>query len=209
MLNMIQILEDKKIHSIKELALRLEVSERMIRVYKNELEQAGIYINSKKGIYGGYLLDDSLNHIDIGLTYSDINTLNQLKGDLKNNLSSSKAKESTNIIDKICCAYLKNLDINDIQKLQSIESDKKDLSKIYKDFRSAINHKNKVYIEFTSINSGNTKRVIHPAELFFYLDSWYVAAFCEKRNEIRLFKLSAITYYKILKEKYYNFEIKI
>lgn len=44
MLNMVKILEDGKIHTIQDLANKLEVSTRMIRIYKQELEQAGIYI---------------------------------------------------------------------------------------------------------------------------------------------------------------------
>ena len=62
--------------------------------------------------------------------------------------------------------------------------------------------KYKVEIEFNSVNSGLTKRIIHPAELFCYVDMWYVAAFCELRNEIRLFKLKDIKQYRILNEKY-------
>ena len=46
MLNMLRILKDKEIHSISNLATELEVSERMIRQYKLELEQAGIYLKS-------------------------------------------------------------------------------------------------------------------------------------------------------------------
>lgn len=52
MLNMLQILKDENIHSIQSLAEKLEVSQRMIRQYKQELEQAGIYINSITGKYG-------------------------------------------------------------------------------------------------------------------------------------------------------------
>ena len=37
MLNMLQILKDKEIHSISSLAEDLEVSERMVRQYKLEL----------------------------------------------------------------------------------------------------------------------------------------------------------------------------
>ena len=40
MLNMIQILKDGKIHNMKEIAKQIEVSPRMIKQYKNELEQA-------------------------------------------------------------------------------------------------------------------------------------------------------------------------
>ena len=58
MLNMIQILKDKKVHSIQSLSEDLEVSERMIRQYKLELEEAGIYIDSITGKYGGYKIED-------------------------------------------------------------------------------------------------------------------------------------------------------
>lgn len=145
MLNMIQILKDEKIHSIQELAERLEVSERMIRQYKVELEQAGIYINSITGKYGGYQIEKENNFLKL----EDI------------------VKEEMYIIMK-----------------------------------KAIKNRNKVEIQYNSINSGITKRIIHPAELFCYIDKWYVAAFCELRNEIRLFKLENIINYKTLKEVY-------
>ena len=145
MLNMVQILKDEKIHSIQSLAQKLEVSERMIRKYKQELEQAGIYINSITGKYGGYQIDKQNNFLKL----EDI------------------IKEEMYIIMK-----------------------------------KAIKNRNKVEIEYTSINSGITKRIIHPAELFCYIDKWYVAAFCELRKEIRLFKLQNILNYIVLEENY-------
>ena len=145
MLNMLQILKDKKIHSISSLAERLEVSERMIRQYKLELEQAGIYLKSYTGKFGGYQLDENSNFLKI-------------KNEVK--------------------------------------------EKIYLVMKKAIANKNKVKIKYKSINSGITERIIHPAELFIYLDKWYIAAFCELRNEIRLFKLDDIIEYEILAEKY-------
>ena len=145
MLNMVQILKDEKIHSIQSLAQKLEVSERMIRKYKQELEQAGIYINSITGKYGGYQIDKQNNFLKL----EDI------------------IKEEMYIIMK-----------------------------------KAIKNRNKVEIEYKSINSGITKRIIHPAELFCYIDKWYVAAFCELRKEIRLFKLQNILNYIVLEENY-------
>ena len=145
MLNMLQILKDKNIHSISSLAERLEVSERMIRQYKLELEQAGIYLKSYTGKFGGYQLDENSNFLKI-------------KNEVK--------------------------------------------EKMYLVMKKAIANKNKVKIKFKSVNSGITERIIHPAELFIYLDKWYIAAFCELRNEIRLFKLDDIIEYEILAEKY-------
>lgn len=189
MLNMVKILEDGKIHTINELSIKLEVSERMIRQYKQELEQAGIYIQGKQGINGGYVLDDFKSSIDIGLTSDEIY---YLKSIAKDNLE----KE---IVEKIFNAYVNNEKKKDIKKIKEIFPE---FTEIYKDFRIAINKKNKVKIKYFSVNSGITERTIHPAELFKYINDWYVAAFCELRNEIRLFKLSAISNYKILDEKY-------
>ena len=145
MLNLLQILKDKRIHSLSSLADELEVSERMIRQYKLELEQAGIYLKSFTGKYGGYQIDENNN-------------------------------------------YLK------------IENEVKE--KMYVVMKNAIANKNKVRIKFNSINSGITERIIHPAELFAYIDKWYIAAFCKLRNEIRLFKLDDIIEYEVLKESY-------
>ena len=144
-LNMLQVLKDGKLHSIKDLAERLEVSERMIRQYKQELEQVGIYVKSSTGKYGGYQLEQD----------------------------------------------------NDF--LQIIEAQKEEM---YFEMKRAIKNRNKIEIIFESINTGITQRIIHPAELFCYVDMWYVAAFCELRREIRLFKLKDIKEYKILEEKY-------
>lgn len=189
MLNMVKILEDGKIHTIQDLANELEVSTRMIRIYKQELEQAGIYIQGRQGINGGYILDNMKNTIDIGLTGEEIYQLKNMK---KNELDES-------IVDKIVKAYMINEHRKDSTKIEQLMPE---FTEIYKDFRLAINNRNKIYIEFKSVNSGITKRIIHPAELFTYLNNWYVAAFCELRNEIRLFKLNDILSYKILDEKY-------
>lgn len=145
MLNMVQILKDENIHSIQSLAEKLEVSQRMIRRYKQELEQAGIYINSVTGKYGGYKIDKENNFL----------------------------------------------------KLENIVKEE-----MYIIMKKAIKNRKKIEIEYKSINSGITKRIIHPAELFCYIDKWYVAAFCELRKEIRLFKLEDILNYKVLEETY-------
>lgn len=196
MLNMVKILEDCKIHTIQDLANELEVSTRMIRIYKQELEQAGIYIQGKQGINGGYILDNMKSTIDIGLTGEEIYQLKNMK---KNELDEA-------IINKIIKAYITNEHRKDNTKSKQLMPE---FTEIYKDFRLAINNRNKIFIEFKSVNSGITKRIIHPAELFTYLNNWYVAAFCELRNEIRLFKLNDIISYKILDKKYEEVNLKM
>ena len=59
-LMMLQLLQNGRKYSIKELSEKLEVSQRMIRQYKEELEYAGIYIETIRGPYGGYVLNQSI-----------------------------------------------------------------------------------------------------------------------------------------------------
>ncbi len=60
-LTMLEYLSSGRKHSIAELSEKLEVSPRMIRVYKDEIEKAGIYIDTIKGPYGGYVLNQNIN----------------------------------------------------------------------------------------------------------------------------------------------------
>ncbi|MBQ9318491.1 MAG: WYL domain-containing protein [Bacilli bacterium] len=57
---LLRLLQNGRKYSIKELANELEVSPRMIREYKNELECAGIFIESMRGPYGGYYLNQDI-----------------------------------------------------------------------------------------------------------------------------------------------------
>lgn len=86
---------------------------------------------------------------------------------------------------------------NNFLKLENIVKEE-----MYIIMKKAIRNKNKVEIKYKSVNSGIKNRIIHPAELFRYIDKWYVAAFCELRNEIRLFKLEDILEYKVLQDTY-------
>ena len=203
MLKMLKILKDEKIHNMNDIAEKIEISPRMVKQYKNELEQAGIYIESKRGINGGYSLNKELNNIDIGLTYQELIKLKEIEQYFNDDQDFKK------IIGKIIESYEKNINEADLKKINRIqELGKINLKDTYLSLRKAINRKNKVKIKYYSNDSGLNDRVIHPAEMFYYLEEWYVAAFCEKRNAIRLFKLNDIQEYEILDDKYENFEFK-
>ena len=87
-LTMLKILENGQKYTVKELAERLEVSKRMIKIYKSELEKAGIYIETLYGPYGGYVYNHK-NNYDIEFNYSDID---------KNNINITLEKIKTLVI---------------------------------------------------------------------------------------------------------------
>ena len=57
---MMQLLSSGRRYSVGELAQLLEVTPRMVRSYKDELEKAGVYIDTIKGPGGGYVLNKPL-----------------------------------------------------------------------------------------------------------------------------------------------------
>lgn len=161
MLKMIKILKDEKIHNMKDIAEKIEILPRMVKQYKNELEQAGIYIESKRGINGGYSLNKELNNIDIGLTYQELIKLKEIEQYFNENQDFKK------IIGKIIESYEKNINEADLKKINRIqELGKINLKDTYLSLRKAINRKNKVKIKYYSNDSGLNDRVIHPAESF-------------------------------------------
>ncbi len=185
---MLQYLENGRKYNIKELSEKLEVSERMIRVYKEELEKAGIYIDTIMGPYGGYVLNQSIRIPTRKFTKDDYEFLHSLKVDKKDE------EKLTIIADKVHGVYFDS-------KNENIEL-KNDIKNYYNVLTRAIKEKRKVLINYYSYNHGNNDRIIHPLDMFLYNSGWGCAAFCEKRNDLRHFELKRINSIKILDDKF-------
>lgn len=91
-LTMIEYLSTGKKYSIAELSEKLEVTPRMIRVYKDEIEKAGIYIDTIKGPYGGYVLNQNVNVPKRFITPNEINIKNKNFFNLINRAIKEKRK---------------------------------------------------------------------------------------------------------------------
>ena len=70
----------------------------------------------------------------------------------------------------------------------------------YKVLEQAISEKQKVKIVYYSFDQKEIVRVIHPSELFWSKESWYCVAFCELRQDTRVFELNRIRKYMLLDE---------
>lgn len=151
-LTMLEYLSSGKKYSIAELGEKLEVTPRMVRVYKDELEKAGIYVETIKGPYGGYVLNQNIN---VPKRFITPNTIN-----IKN-------KEFYNLINR------------------------------------AIKEKRKCYIEYYSKDKKEiSSRIVHPYDLILLGKEWGVAAYCEKKQEVRHFYINRIKNIKLLENNY-------
>lgn len=192
-ITMLELLQTGKKYSINELSNKLEVSERMIRVYKEDLEKAGIYIDTIMGPYGGYVLNQRVRMPIRKFKLKDAELLNTYITQEKD----EKKKEELIILqDKIKGVYIGS-------KQEERELNLKDENgKKYNLLTRAIKEKRKVKILYYSYGKGENERIIDPAEMFLFQEGWYCAAFCEKKQDIRHFELKRIIKYELLNEKY-------
>lgn len=112
-LMMLEYLSSGRKYSIAKLAERLEVTPRMIRVYKEEIEKAGIYIDTVKGPYGGYVLNQNINVPKRFITPNEIDIKNKNIFNLINKAIKEKrkclieyySKDKKNISERIIHPY--------------------------------------------------------------------------------------------------------
>ena len=186
MLYMIDLLNTGNKYSIRDLANKIGVSERMIRYYKEELENNGIFIESFKGPNGGYFLLDKIKNY-VNINKYDIQLLEYLLKDLEKNNSEflKKYKElinkvkMMNIIAEEKSKFISNLEFNDDDNIIKIISD--------------IMKKNEsIDILYLNMDGTLNNRKIHPLQMFKYKNIDYVTAYCELRKDIRHFELDRI-----------------
>ena len=112
-LTMLEYLSSGKKYSIAELSEKLEVTPRMIRVYKDEIEKAGIYIDTIKGPYGGYVLNQNINVPKRFIIPTEIDIKNKNFFNLINRAIKEKrkcfieyySKNRKNVSERTICPY--------------------------------------------------------------------------------------------------------
>lgn len=186
MLFMIDLLNTGNKYSIKELSQKLGVTERMIRYYKEELENNDIFIESFKGPNGGYFMLDRVKNY-ISFNKYDVQLLENISEVLeKSNFSFMKSYKD--LLEKVKNMYSiaeeKSKFIIDIKSLDNNE--------IFNIVKSSIKKQEAINIEYRNIDGTISKRTIHPLQLFNYKDINYVTAYCELRKDIRHFEIERI-----------------
>ncbi len=190
-LTMLEYLQTGKKYTINELANILEVSERMIRSYKEDLDKAGIFVDTIMGPYGGYVLNQSIRMPSRKFRKKDYELLDKYINEEKD---PNQKEQLTLLQDRIKGVY-----IGSQKELKELNLKEETLSK-YNVLTKAIKEKKKVKILYYSYNKGENERVIAPAEMFLFQDGWYCAAFCLLKNDIRHFELKRIIKYELLDE---------
>ena len=200
LLVMIELLKTGRKYSLDELSKYLEVSERTIREYKLFLEEAGIYVDTIRGPYGGYILRQEINIPTLNYNDSDANTIKEAIKHISNNNLRDKLidisnKISSNVLDEE----------NKNKKL--ITDDKKLL--VYNTLSKAIRNNYKVRIKYYNLQHGESVRIIYPLGLYLFQNEWWCSSYWEEKDDMRQFHIKRILEAEILDSKFDPNEINV
>lgn len=176
-LAMLKILETGRKYSVKELSEMLEVSPRMIKEYKAALDQAGIYIDTVYGVYGGYVYN-SKNNYDVTFNFSDLKVLEKAI----NEISPKEREDFEHLLEKI-----RTIVIYSDYKHEGKEEGIEEINKKYNSISKAIKEGKDIII----IHKGK-ENVFQPHTVSFYKDYIYFTGYSNNDDDLRTYNLSEI-----------------
>lgn len=197
---MLQLLQNGRKYSVKELAEKIEVSQRMIRKYKDELDCAGIFIDTIKGPYGGYVLSRDFNVPYLNLNKSDLDIIEETcklidDDEIKRGLIDIKSKITLNLNNK---ENNRNTILSDDRKLN-----------VFNKINNAYKNNLKLKIKYHNLQHGESIRTIYPLGLYLFQNEWWVSAYWEEKDDMRQFHLKRILDCEILDAKFNPDEINL
>lgn len=193
-INMLEVLNSRKVVSIKELAEILETNKRNILEYKKELEYAGYTINTVHGRYGGYSLDKTKIFPSLLLTSQEINALYSGYNYLRSQNTFFEKQNLNSAMQKICSSVVtKNTDDILYISQNSISMNSFELQKRYNIAKKCIEANIIFYINYKNDDGIISEQKIYPVKLMLLNNEWSVVGYNINDYKIKKYKLHRIT----------------
>lgn len=199
LLSILMMLITKKKVTAKELSDYFKVSVRTIQRDIDTLSVAGIPIYAEVGVKGGYQILDKYKLDRSFVNTNEAKVLISLLESLEQTVPYSEVKS---IFNKFSMIFPNDSDTNKIVvKLNPLinQSNLKDNLDI---MAKARDNYHKVHIKYVDTNFQESNRIVCPYSMVMMGSTWYIYAYCELRQDFRMFKLSRILSCRLLNEKF-------
>ncbi|MGG2093475.1 WYL domain-containing protein [Bacillus sp. S13(2024)] len=192
-LRMIELLHARGKMKISELAKELEVKERMIRIYRDEIEMAGIFIESEKGRNGGYYISNTSLLPIRNMSHKELRALTFSVEQLVSRRNAIYSDDAQVALDKL--KALRKLEKDRDRHIYFVQRSRpnyefSDENRKYIQLQEALLTKRKVKIKYKKRSGERSERTIDPYGFVHYNDFFYCIAMCNDNNDTRMFKLS-------------------
>jgi len=198
----IQFLRTRRVTTALWLAERLEVSERTIYRDIKDLQLSGIDIEGEAGI--GYVVRRGFDLPPLMFSEEEIKALTLGARIVESWADKSLATAAQSALSKIQIALPdeKKTSLDNTLLFSPMTRINPVISKIMTEVRFATDHHRKVKLEYQRADKQHSERIIWPLGLFFWGSVWTIGAWCEKRQDFRVFRLDRIKTLIILDEDF-------
>lgn len=193
LLGMIYVLLSKGTVTAGELAERFEVSTRTIYRDVEVLSMAGIPVYTTKGKNGGISLTEQFVLDKLVVSGQEQQRIMSALASLQE----TGASEEREILKKLG-------DFFQTEPVNWVSIDFSDWSgehkELFEQMRESVLRHRVLEFDYYGQRGEMTKRTVEPVQLLFKDYTWYLRAFCRKRNDMRLFKVRRMKRVRVLEE---------
>ncbi len=188
----IQILRDGKLHRAQDIAQRLEVSVRTIYRDMDTLVASGIPVEGERGV--GYITREAITLPPLTLTSEELEALNLGMAIVAEAADPDLKAAAQSLADKID-AVLPTQTIADADQWKFTVYPFADAARgfaMMPTLRAAIKSRQKLALSYRRIDGTLTQRNIRPLHMEYWGRVWTLTAWCEAREDFRVFRVDLI-----------------
>lgn len=194
----IQYLQGRRLTTARQLAERLEVSERTIYRDVQDLVLSGVPIEGEAGV--GYVLRGGFHLPPLMFTPEEMEALivgARMIDAWGGTKLSAAAKEALVKIDSVLPPRLKN-ELKKPRMFAPAFPDARHIGPRLDELREAINTRRRIDLRYRRADEAESSRTVWPLGLVFWGRVWTLAAWCELRNDYRTFRIDRILSFDVL-----------
>ncbi|MFA3915901.1 helix-turn-helix transcriptional regulator [Ruegeria hyattellae] len=190
--DIIQILRDGKLHRAQDIADRLEVSVRTIYRDMDTLAASGIPVEGERGV--GYMVREAITLPPLTLTAEELEALNLGMAIVAEAADPDLRAAAESLADKIDAV----LPIEVISEADAWKFAVYPFADAARGFthmaplRAAIKSRQKLDLRYRRIDGTLTHRKIRPLHMEYWGRVWTLTAWCEARDDFRVFRVDLI-----------------
>ena len=198
----IQFLRTRRVTTALWLAERLEVSERTIYRDIKDLILSGVNIEGEAGV--GYVVRRGFDLPPLMFSEDEISALTLGARIVESWADASLATAAQSALSKIETVLPDDLksSLGDTLLFSPLTRLTPEISTTMAEIRFAADNRRKVSLQYSTAKGESSERIIWPLGLFFWGSVWTIGAWCELRNDFRIFRLDRVDTLCVLDKEY-------
>ncbi|ALI56354.1 helix-turn-helix transcriptional regulator [Celeribacter marinus] len=192
--DLIQILRDGRLHTARQLAERVEVSERTIWRDMATLKASGVPVEGERGV--GYMITAAITLPPVNLTMGELEALHLAVAILGEASDPELAKSAASLAAKIDAVLPENSGPPEAGWGFAVHpyafADARAGFKHMPALRDGVREQKVLRVSYLSLSGEKTTRLVRPLQLNYWGRVWTLSVWCDLRGGFRTFRVDRI-----------------